>query len=157
MLSFVIEYALYKRLKTQDVQKVQKRIEMFDKLDFITEKYQELSTKVADPAVIADQNTWQKYMKEMAELEPVVKAYDDYRRMQSDLADAREIIDMEDDEEMREMAKEEARELEDKMERLRRSSRFFCCLRTLTMTRTSYSRSGQAPAEKKRLSSGTTC
>ena len=88
---------------------------MFDKLDFITEKYQELSEKVADPAVISDQKNWQKYMKEMAEIEPIVKSYEAYRKMQSDLADAREIIDMEDDEEMREMAKEEAKELEDKM------------------------------------------
>ncbi len=54
---------------------------MFDKLDFITEKYQELSEKVADPAVIADQKTWQKYMKEMAEIEPIVKAYEAYRKM----------------------------------------------------------------------------
>ena len=90
---------------------------MFDKLDFITEKYQELSGKVADPAVISDQKTWQKYMKEMAEIEPVVRAYESYRKMQSDLADAREIIDLEDDEEMRELAKEEAKELEDKMEK----------------------------------------
>ncbi len=88
---------------------------MFDKLDFITEKYQELSEKVADPAVISDQKTWQKYMKEMAEIEPIVKSYEAYRKMQSDLADAREIMDLEDDEEMKEMAKEEAKELEDKM------------------------------------------
>ena len=86
---------------------------MFDKLDFITEKYRELSEKVADPDVIADQNTWQKYMKEMSELEPVVKAYEAYKKMKDDLADARELVNMEDDEEMREMAKEEAKELEE--------------------------------------------
>ena len=90
---------------------------MFDKLDFITEKYKELSEKGADPAVIADQKTWQKHMKEMAEIEPVVRAYESYRKMQSDLADARELIELEDDEEMREMAKEEAKELEEKMEK----------------------------------------
>ena len=90
---------------------------MFDKLDFITEKYQELSEKVADPAVISDQKTWQKYMKEMAEIEPIVKSYEAYRKMQSGLADAREIMELEDDEEMKEMAKEEAKELEDKMEK----------------------------------------
>ena len=90
---------------------------MFDKLDFITEKYQELSEKVADPAVISDQKNWQKYMKEMAEIEPIVKSYESYRKMQSDLADAREIIDLEDDEEMRELAKEEAKELEENMEK----------------------------------------
>lgn len=90
---------------------------MFDKLDFIKDKYQELSEKVADPAVIADQKAFQKYMKEMSEMEPVVKAYDDYRKMQSDLADAKELIEMEDDEEVREMAKEEAKELEAAMEK----------------------------------------
>ena len=88
---------------------------MFDKLDFIQEKYQELSEKVADPAVIADQKKFQKYMKEMSEMEPVVKAYEDYRKMQSDLSDAREMIELEDDEEVKEMAKEEAKELEEKM------------------------------------------
>ena len=55
---------------------------MFDKLDFITEKYQELSEKVSDPAVIADQTTWQKYIKEMAEMEPIVKAYEKYKKME---------------------------------------------------------------------------
>ena len=85
---------------------------MFDKLDFITEKYGELSEKVSDPDVIADQANWQKYIKEMAEMEPIVKAYEQYRKMKDELADAREIIDMEDDEEMRELAKEEAKELE---------------------------------------------
>ena len=89
---------------------------MFDKLDFIQEKYDELSAKVADPAVIADQKSFQKYMKEMSELEPVVKAYEEYRKMQSDLADTKELIEMEDDEEVKEMAKEEAKELESAME-----------------------------------------
>ncbi len=92
---------------------------MFDKLDFITEKYKELAARTADPKVIADQSSWQKYMKEMAEIEPVVRAYEAYRKMQSELADAREIIDTEDDEEIREMAKEEVRELETKMDKAR--------------------------------------
>ena len=91
---------------------------MFDKLDFITEKYQELSEKVADPAIIADQATWQKYMKEMAEIEPIVKAYEKYKKMKAELDDTRELISMEDDEEMREMAKEEAKELEDGINQL---------------------------------------
>ena len=91
---------------------------MFDKLDFITEKYQELSEKVADPAIIADQATWQKYMKEMAEIEPIVKAYEKYKKMKAELDDARELINMEDDEDMREMAKEEAKELEDGIDQL---------------------------------------
>lgn len=90
---------------------------MFDKLDFITEKYKELSAKVADPAIISDQTTWQKYMKEMSELEPIVKAYEVYKKTKQDLADAREIMAMEDDEEMRELAKEEAKGLEEIIEK----------------------------------------
>ncbi len=91
---------------------------MFDKLDFITEKYRELSEKVADPAIIADQATWQKYMKEMAEIEPIVKAYEKYKKLKAELDDARELINLEDDEEMREMAKEEAKGLEEGIEQL---------------------------------------
>lgn len=90
---------------------------MFDKLDFITEKYSELSEKVADPEVIADQTTWQKHMKEMSELEPVVKTYEAYKKMKADLSDARELVNLETDEEMREMAKEEVKELETSIEK----------------------------------------
>ncbi len=85
---------------------------MFDKLDFILEKYQELSKKVSDPDVIADQSSWQKYMKEMAELEPLVKEYEAYKKAKASLDEAREILDLEDDEELIEMAKEEMKELE---------------------------------------------
>ena len=89
---------------------------MFDKLDFILEKYRELEQKVSDPEIINNQPVWQKYIKEMAEMEPIVKAYESYKKMKSDLADAKEIIELEDDEEMREMAKEEAKELEAQLE-----------------------------------------
>ena len=45
---------------------------MFDKLDFITEKYDELAKKVSDPEVINNQPVWQKHVKEMGEMEPIV-------------------------------------------------------------------------------------
>ena len=85
---------------------------MFDKLDFILEKYQELSQKVSDPDVIADQANWQKYMKEMSELEPIVKEYEAYKKAKESLAEAKEILELEDDPELIEMAKEELKELE---------------------------------------------
>lgn len=80
---------------------------MFDKLDFILEKYEELSKKVSDPDVIAKQKEWQKLMKEMSDLEPIVKEYTAYKKVKEDLEEAKEILDMEDDEELREMAREE--------------------------------------------------
>lgn len=85
---------------------------MFDKLDFILEKYEELSKKVSDPDVIADQANWQKYMKEMSELEPIVKEYEAYKKEKESLAEAKEILEAESDEELREMAREELKELE---------------------------------------------
>ena len=99
--NFVLGKAIFKQEKV-----------MFDKLDFILEKYKELSAKVSDPDVIADQASWQKYMKEMSELEPIVKEYEAYKKSKEALADAKEILEMEDDEELREMAKEEIKELE---------------------------------------------
>ena len=88
---------------------------MFDKLDFITEKYDELAQKVSDPATINNQPVWQKLVKEMGEMEPIVKAYKEYKKAKTDLADAKEILE-EGDEEMRELAKMEISELEDTIE-----------------------------------------
>jgi len=89
---------------------------MFDKLDFITEKYDELAQKVSDPATINNQPVWQKLVKEMGEMEPIVKAYKEYKKAKTELADAKEILE-EGDEEMRELAKMEIGELEETIEK----------------------------------------
>lgn len=91
---------------------------MFDKLDFITEKYKEMALKVSDPEVINNQPLWQKYIKEMGEIEPVVKKYEEYRKAKADLADAKEIVENESDEELRDLAKMEVSELEESIEKL---------------------------------------
>ena len=88
---------------------------MFDKLDFILEKYHEMSLKVSDAAVIADQPTWQKYIKEMGEMEPIVKKYEEYKKAKDALADAKEILENESDEELRDLAKMEVSDAEDQI------------------------------------------
>ena len=91
---------------------------MFQKLDFILQKYDELSVTVSDPDVIADQARWQKHIKEMGELEPIVLKYKEYKKAKEEKAQALEMLsDSSLDEEMREMAKEELSELEDTLER----------------------------------------
>ncbi|MDY4960140.1 MAG: peptide chain release factor 1 [Lentihominibacter sp.] len=85
---------------------------MFDKLDFITDKYDELARLVSDPDIINNQPVWQKHIKEMGEIEPIVNKYKEYKKAKQDLADAKEMI-QEDDEEIREMAKLEISELND--------------------------------------------
>lgn len=86
---------------------------MFDKLDFILEKYEELSKKVSDPEVIADQPVWQKHIKEMGEMEPIVKKYREYKSAKEGIDEAKEILETEDDAELKEMAKMELAELEE--------------------------------------------
>ena len=91
---------------------------MFDKLDFILEKYKDMALKVSDPEVINDQPLWQKYIKEMGEMEPIVKKYEEYKNTKTGLNDAKEILEEESDEEMRELAKIEISESEEKLEKL---------------------------------------
>ena len=87
---------------------------MFDKLDFILEKYEELAMKVSDPDVINDQPSWQKYIKEMGEMEPIVNKYKEYKKTKESVAEAKEMLDS-GDEELKELAKMELADLEDKI------------------------------------------
>ncbi|MBR5516507.1 MAG: peptide chain release factor 1 [Firmicutes bacterium] len=87
---------------------------MFNKLDFIVEKYEELSMKVSDPDVIANQTVWQKHIKEMGEMEPIVNKYREYSKAKESVAEAKEMLEM-GDEELRELAKMEIAELEDQI------------------------------------------
>ncbi|MBQ1580526.1 MAG: peptide chain release factor 1 [Firmicutes bacterium] len=92
---------------------------MFKKLDFILEKYEELSMTVSDPEVIANQSLWQQKIKELGEMEPVVTKYKEYKKVQEDLAATEEMLnELGSDDEMREMAKEELAELKEKTEKL---------------------------------------
>ena len=91
---------------------------MFEKLDFIQNKYRDLSNKVSDPEVISDQKRWQKYIKELAEVEPIVTKYKEYKETKEGIEEAKSILDESDDEELREMAKMELSELEENMSKV---------------------------------------
>ena len=90
---------------------------MFDKLDFILEKYEELSLKVSDPDVINNQKLWQKHIKEMGEMEPIVNKFRDYKKAKEAGAEAKEMLDS-GDEELRELAKMEIAEYEEQLPQL---------------------------------------
>lgn len=92
---------------------------MLNKLDFIQEKYKELSDKVSDPEIIADQPVWQKHMKEMGEMEPMVNKYKEYKKAEEDLTGAKDMLSEGGlDDEIKELAKMEISDLEDKIEKL---------------------------------------
>ncbi|MDR3305046.1 MAG: peptide chain release factor 1 [Clostridiales Family XIII bacterium] len=89
---------------------------MYDKLDFILEKYEELSGRASDPDVIANQPEWQKIVKEMGELEPVVREYSAYKTDKGALADTEGMLsDGGLDDEEKELFKAELSELKDRI------------------------------------------
>ncbi len=92
---------------------------MFDKLGVLEEKYDELNMKVADPEIIADQSNWQKLMKEVSDLEPIIAKYREYKATKEDIEGAKEILSTSNDEEFRELAKMELSEKEEAMEKIR--------------------------------------
>ena len=91
---------------------------MFEKLESVVDKYEELTKVVADPDVIANQSVWQKHMKDLGEMEPIVRKYQEYKAANEELEFAKDILENESDEEMREMAKMEVSEQEDNIERI---------------------------------------
>ena len=90
---------------------------MFDKLDFMEEKYKDLALKVSDPAIIAEQTEWLKMMKEMSDMEPIIRKYKDYKRAKDEIHSTKELLGESGvDEELRELAKEELADAEGLLE-----------------------------------------
>ena len=83
---------------------------MFDKLDDLVEKLNEILKELSDPAVVNDQERYRKLMKDQSDIAPIVEKYNEYKQAKQDVADSLEMIDMESDEEMKEMAREELSE-----------------------------------------------
>jgi len=88
---------------------------LVSKLSGLREKFEGISRQISEPAVMADMKKYVSLNKEYRELEPIVDAGDKYRKMVEDLEGAKEILQNEKDEELREMAKEEVTSLEEKM------------------------------------------
>lgn len=91
---------------------------MFDKLEDLLVRYQEIMNTLNEPGVADDQNRFRKLMKDQAELAPIVEAYQEYKKAKQDIEDSLMILDEESDEEMRELAKEELNDAKDRVESL---------------------------------------
>ncbi len=65
---------------------------MFEKLAFIEEKYEELSKKISDPEIIADQNQWRKLCKESSDITPIVEKYREYKEAVKAIDEAKEML-----------------------------------------------------------------
>ncbi|WP_080902855.1 peptide chain release factor 1 [Parabacteroides sp. Marseille-P3160] len=80
---------------------------LVSKLDGLVNRFEEVGTLIADPAVIADMKRFVKLNKEYRDLEKIMEARKEYIRLQQGMDEAKELIDSEQDPEMREMAREE--------------------------------------------------
>lgn len=87
---------------------------MFEKLNFIEDKFESLGMKIADPEVISNHKLWLKLSKEYSDMTPVVDKYREYMSVKEGITESKEIIEMEDDQEFIEMAKVELAELIEK-------------------------------------------
>ncbi|HHV59662.1 MAG TPA: peptide chain release factor 1 [Clostridiaceae bacterium] len=83
---------------------------MLEKIKAIDDRYEEINNKLSDPQVIANQEEYRKLMKEHSELEQIVAKYREYKKVQEDLKSAKELLDDESDEELKELAKAEISE-----------------------------------------------
>lgn len=85
---------------------------MFQKLDAVEKRYEELTQKISDPEVIANQNEWRNLMKEHAEIEPIVEKYREYKKTKQTVEDAKEMME---DPELKELAEAEMLEAKEKL------------------------------------------
>lgn len=91
---------------------------MFDKLNDVESRYEQINQALMEPGVADDQGKYRKLMKELAELEKVVTVFRDYKKVRSDIRGNKEILENENDEDLRSMAKDELSILEAREEEL---------------------------------------
>ena len=94
---------------------------MFQKLDDVEKRYEEVTNKISDPEVISKQDEWKKLMKEHSDIEPVVLKYREYKIAKQSIEDSKEMLN---DPEMKELAELDIEENKEKMEKLEEEIKF---------------------------------
>ena len=91
---------------------------MFDRLEDLLVRFEELMSELSEPGVANDQNRFRKLMKEQNDLTPIVEAYKEYKAAKQNIGDSLSMLEEESDEELRELAKEELNESKARVEEL---------------------------------------
>ncbi|WP_312493485.1 peptide chain release factor 1 [Anaerosporobacter sp.] len=91
---------------------------MFDKLEELVSRFQEIMDELNEPTVTNDQARFRKLMKDQAELAPIVEKFTEYKETKQGIEDSLLILSEESDEEMRELAKEELAECKSRVEEI---------------------------------------
>ena len=91
---------------------------MFDRLEDLLIRFEEIMSELNEPFVVNDQTRFQKLMKEQSDLQPIVDAYKEYKESRQTVEDSLSMLEEESDEEMREMLKEELNDAKKNIEEL---------------------------------------
>ena len=91
---------------------------MFDKLEDILLRYEEIMNELSEPDVANDSERFRRLMKEQSDLAPIVEAYQKYKQAKQNVEDSLAMLEEETDEEMRELAKEELNDSKQQIEEL---------------------------------------
>ncbi|MGN7938835.1 peptide chain release factor 1 [Virgibacillus sp. 6R] len=91
---------------------------MLDRLQSVEDRYEKLNQLLMDPDIISDSKKLREYSKEQSDLQETVEAYREYKEVREQIADTKSMLEEKLDAEMREMAKEELSELEEREEEL---------------------------------------
>ena len=91
---------------------------MFDKLEDMLVRYEEIMNELNEPDVTNNQARFRKLMKDQSDLTPLVEAYTEYKKCKETISDSLEMLDMESDEDMRELLKEELNDAKKRVEEL---------------------------------------
>ena len=93
---------------------------MFDKLEMAENRYEEISHKLSDPSVLGNQDEYRKLMKEYSDLGVIVSKFREYKKVQGDITEAKELIGDKLDKDFREMVEAELKDAEEKFENIKR-------------------------------------
>lgn len=93
-------------------------MDILDKLDAIKKRWEDLANQMNDPSAMSDMKRFVQLNKDYKELEPIVKAYEEYVKLLAEIKSAKEVLTNEKDPDFKEMAKEELEELVPKKEEL---------------------------------------
>lgn len=91
---------------------------MFDRLEDLLIRYEEIMGELHEPTVANNQERFRSLMKEQSDLTPIVEAYREYKKCKQDIEDSLAMLDEESDEEMREMLKETLNDSKKRVEEL---------------------------------------
>ncbi|GLI34182.1 peptide chain release factor 1 [Desulforhabdus amnigena] len=99
-------------------------MDMFDRLESVAERFRKLESDLSNPDLLANQKEYQKIVKEHSEISPIVEGYQRYKDIRQQIQESQELLEQEDDSEMRELIRDEIVQLKKELETTEQQLKF---------------------------------